>query len=308
MIVALTGTNWFGLKNQLDTLVNSFVVKHSDLALERVNGPEASYEHVVGAIESLPFLATKKMVVISDLSANKQASEALEKLLERLPETTDLIIVESKLDKRSVYYKQLKKLTDFQEYNELDENQLVDWLVAQAKINKVELGRNDAQYLVQRAGISQTKLAHELEKLIAYDSKISRKSIDLLVDETPASTIFNLLDSAFSGDLNTALKLYQEQRSQRIEPQAIHALLVWQMHAVSVVESAPENLSPHEIAQTSGMNPFVVQKSQRIARQMGRSKIAQFMSLLRDIDYKSKRETLDYDEALRFVIVSLASK
>jgi DNA polymerase-3 subunit delta len=305
MTTTLTGTNWFGVKEKLDKLAGDFVKEYGDLALEKLDGSEATYNQILGSIESLPFLASKKMVIIQDFSVNKQAAESLKELLDRLPETTDLIIVESKLDKRSVYYKALKKLTDFQEFNQLDETQLVDWLVAQAGTQGRTLSKGDARYLVERVGNDQMRLARELDKLITYDIKISRENIDLLVDESPSSTIFNLLDSIFSGNLDAALNLYQKQRSQRVEPQAIHAMLVWQMHVVAVASSAPDSSSAQKIAADSGMNPFVVQKSQKIARKMDRTKIHEFLGLLRDIDYKSKRETIDYDEALKFAIIFL---
>jgi DNA polymerase III subunit delta len=307
MVTTLTGNNTFQLRTALKKLTAEFVHVHGDLALEKLDGEEATYEQVLGAIESLPFLASKKMVVVHDLSANKQAAESFEQLNERAGETTDLVIVEARPDKRSTYFKQLKKLTDFHEFKEMDEAGLAGWLVQEAEIKGGELSRTDAQYLVRRVGINQMRMSRELEKLIHYDAKVTRRTIDLLTDESPSSTIFNLVDSAFSGDLKNALKLYDEQRKQRVEPQAIHGMLVWQMHAVAVTSAAPGNITPDQIAKDSGLSPYVVQKSQRIARQMGRQKILEFMKLLRDIDYRGKHEAMDYDEALRFVIVQLAS-
>ncbi|MGI9028202.1 MAG: hypothetical protein ACR2FM_05195, partial [Candidatus Saccharimonadales bacterium] len=68
----------------------------------------------------------------------------------------------------------------------------------------------------------------------------------------------------------------------------------------------PSSANHAQIARDSGISPFVIQKSQRIARNMGRAKIREFTTLLRDIDYRGKHEILDYDEALRYAIISLA--
>jgi DNA polymerase-3 subunit delta len=307
MIVAVTGTNSFLAKAEVRQLIDGFVKAHGDLALERLDATEVSDQDIIGAVEALPFLASKKMVVVQDMSANKAASEALEQIIERAGDSTDLLIVEGKLDKRGSHYKQLKKLTDFREFNDLDEANLASWLEDEAKRLGGTLSRADAQYLVQRVGVNQMMLNRELEKLIQYNLKISRQSIDELTIENPSSTIFNLIDSAFSGDLGQALRIYEEQRRQRVEPQAIHGLLVWQMHNVSITAAAPAGTSSSDIAKQSGISPFVAQKSQRIAHKMGRRKIIEFMRLLRDIDYRSKHETLDYDEALRYAIVKLAS-
>lgn len=303
MIQTVSGTNAFQCNAYLRTIIDAFVAEHGDLALEKIEATNAEYNDILGAIESLPFLASKKMVVVYDLSLNKEAAEKLETLIERAGDSTDLIIVESKLDKRGVYYKLAKKVTDFHEYNELDEPALVQWLVSEAKILQADIARSDAQYLVQRVGLNQMRLGHELTKLAQYNSTINKQSIDLLTDENPSSTIFNLIDSVFAGNTKNALRLYSEQRQQRVEPQAIHGMLVWQMHAVAIAAAAPSSAN---IARDSKMSPFVIQKSQRIAQKMGRAKIVEFTKLLRDIDYRGKHEVFDYDEALRYAIISLA--
>src|SRR5262245_3457600 len=120
MIVCLTGANSFLLQSELNRLVQEFTDEHSDLGLEKIDGEEAEYDRIREALESLPFLASKKMVVLRSPSSTKEFTENAEKLLKELPETTDLIIVEPKLDKRLSYYKLLKKITDFKEFNEPD--------------------------------------------------------------------------------------------------------------------------------------------------------------------------------------------
>lgn len=306
MIIALSGTNVFLRNTKLQQLTQNFVKEHGDLALEKIEAENAEYNQIIGAVESLPFLASKKMVVLYDLSLNKEAAEKLEDLIRLAGETTDLVIVETKPDKRGTYFKQLKKLTDFHEFNELDESAMAGWLTDEAKALGANLSRADANYLVQRVGANQLKLSHELQKLYQYNPKITKQTINELTDENPSSTIFNLIDSVFSGNTTQAIRIYEEQRHQKVEPQAIQGMLVWQMHAVAIAASAPSSASAAQIAKDSGMSPYVIQKSQRIANAMGRTKVIEFMKLLRDFDYRSKREAFDYDEALRYAIISLA--
>ena len=306
MTIALAGSNWYGIKSHSDELISEFVKKYGDISLEKIDAAETEFAEILSAVESLPFLVAKKMVVIKDLSANKTAAENLEQIINGAGEETELLIVEPAVDKRTSYYKQLKNLTTFHEYSELNEEDLAKWLVSEAKIRSAHLTMPDARFIVQRAGTDQLKLSHELDKLAQYDSKITKAAIEKLVDEVPASTVFNLIDSVFAGNLAKALKIYDDQRKLRVEPQAIHGLLVWQMHAVNLACTAPPGVSSSELAKESGISPFVMQKSVRIAQQMGRQKVSDFMQLLRDIDFRAKRQTFDYDEALRFAIISLA--
>jgi hypothetical protein len=55
----------------------------------------------------------------------KSFTERFEGFLGEVAETNDVLIVESKLDKRLSYYKQLKKLTEFRVFSVLDAHGVV---------------------------------------------------------------------------------------------------------------------------------------------------------------------------------------
>lgn len=305
MIRVLAGANAFGLQHDLTKIVTQFVTEHGDLALERVDGEEASYEKIIEALRSLPFLSSKKLVVLRAPSAQKQFIEEAEKLLTNLPETNDVIIVEPKLDKRLAYYKYLKKNTELTEYTQPDENGMAAWLQRRAKERAGFISSNDARYLVERTGPNQQNLYNELDKLLLHDAKVTRACIELLTEATPQSTIFQLLEAAFSGRTKRALELYAEQRALKVEPQQIIAMLGWQLHVLAVIKTAGSR-SPDEIAKDAKMSPFVVRKSQNIVRRINLSDLKKLISDLLIIDRRSKRTTLDLDEALQYYLISLA--
>lgn len=306
MVVTLTGENTFGLSRELDRLVGEFARAHGELALERLDGEEAEFARIQEALSSLPFLASKKMVVLKRGSANRQFAESAESILDSLPETTEAVLVEPKLDKRLGYYKYLKKATDFREFPELDAPGLASWLVSEAKAQGGTLSTGDARYLVDRVGQSQQILASELDKLLLYDPHITRGSIDELTEATPQSTIFQLLEAAFGGNAKRAMALYKEQRMLKVEPPQIVAMLAWQLHILALIKTAGD-LPAATIASQAKLSPYVVQKSQTIA---GRLTLPELKSLIREllaIDARSKRESLDVDEALQNYLLKLAS-
>lgn len=305
MVATLTGDNSFTLSDELSKLTDSFESEHGDLALERIDCEEKDFTQIQAALTSLPFLASKKMVILRSPSTNKQFVEQAEQLLSEVPETTDVILVESKLDKRQSYYKFLKKETDFREFPELDLNGLANWLVAEAKQQKGEISVADARYLSERVGLNQQMLGSELEKLILYSPKITRQTIDLLTDATPQSTIFQLLDAAFAGNTKHALDLYQEQRAMKVESVQIVAMISWQLNVLAIVKAAG-NRPSQTIAKEAKINPYVVTKSQGIARKLSLTEIKALVKDLLDIDIKSKSTNLDTDEALQHYILMLA--
>jgi DNA polymerase-3 subunit delta len=304
MITTLTGANSFGLSQELRRLTDAFVAQHGDLALERADGQEAGFDKIREILTSLPFLASQKMVILREPSNNKQFAESAEQILGAVPDTTDVILVEPKIDKRLSYYKFLKKSTDFQEFPELDQNGLAVWLVETAKSQKGSLSLADARYLIERVGLNQQLLSNELDKLLIYNPQISRPTIDLLTEATPQSTIFQLLEAAFAGNTKRTLDLYAEQRALKVEPPQIIAMLAWQLHVLSVIKLAGDG-SADQIAKDAKLNPFVVRKSQSIANKLSQGEVRQLVTNLLEIDTASKRTNLDADEALQHYLLSL---
>ena len=304
MITTLTGSNSFALKAELDLLVSAFVKEHTDMALERIDGEEADYDRMREALESLPFLANRKLVVLRSPGSNKEFVENAERLLSETAETTDVIIVEPKLDKRLAYSKWLQKNTDYKEFNELDEFGLSKWLAEEAKKAEGNISPADAKYLIERIGTNQQLLASELNKLLIYDQNVSRKTIELLTEPTPQSTIFQLLDAAFAGNKKQIMKLYAEQRASRVEPQQIIAMLTWQLHVLAVVKTAGER-SEADIASQAKINPFVLRKSRAIANKLSLTQLKKLVADLTQLDYQTKTSAIDADDALQAYLLSI---
>jgi DNA polymerase III delta subunit len=160
--------------------------------------------------------------------------------------------------------------------------------------------------LIERVGLSQQLVSSDLEKLMIYDPKVTRRTIDLLTEATPQSTIFQLLESAFAGHSKSVLELYAEQRALKVEPQQIIAMLAWQLHVLAIIKAAGDR-GPDLIAKEARLNPYVVRKSQGIARKITIAELKKLVSDLLDIDARSKRTNLDLDEALQHYLLKLSS-
>lgn len=306
MITTLTGANSFGLQAKLRELVDVFVAANGDLALERIDGQEQELAKIIEALNGLPFLAAKKLVVLRQPGTNKQFADEAEQLLNDLPETTDVILVEPKLDKRLVYFKFLKNNTEFIEFPELDPSGLARFLVDSAKQQGGSLSQSDARYLVDRVGPNQQLLSNELDKLLLYNKAITRQTIDLLTDPTPQSTIFQLLEAAFAGQAQKALDIYAEQRAMKVEPQQIIAMLAWQLHVLSVIKTAGDRPAG-QIASEARISPYVLGKSQGIANDLSLQELKRLVADLLEIDTESKSTNIDTDEALQLYLLKLSS-
>jgi DNA polymerase-3 subunit delta len=302
MTRVFAGTNSYMLRSELRKIITAFVSEYDEIGLEQLDGEEVDYARIQEALQSLPFLAPKKLVVLRSPSVNQQYIENVETLLSDVSDSTDVIIVEPKVDKRTAYYKWLKKQMNFQEFNELDENSLARWTVEYAKEQGGVITASDARYLINRVGYNQERLANEITKLIFAGDKITKQVIDEMTAETPQSKIFDLLDAAFNGQTKKALAIYREQRQLKVEPQEIIGMLGWQLRQISLAKT----VGSHDLIREGKVSPYGANKASKIAGKLTTEDLKKRVSDLTAIDARSKCEPIDLDEALQNYILHLA--
>lgn len=303
-IISLAGNNQLELRQRLDNLTGKFAIDHGELAIERFDAEEADIQVIVDAVQSLPFLANRKLVVIRGLSANKQAAEVIEQIISSAADSTDIIFYEPLTDKRTVFYKILKTKTEFEELSEIEPRGLPAWLANRAKKQGGSLSPADANYLIERVGSNQQMLASELDKLVTYEPDISRANIDLLTEKAPQSKIFDLLDAAFAGDKKKALAAYEGQRAQKVEPQQILTMIAWQLRLITLAKLVKDQTAD-EISRASGTGTFPVAKAQNLAGKLSQARLAEIVAEAEKIDRLGKTKSVDLDEALKSYITTL---
>jgi DNA polymerase III delta subunit len=165
------------------------------------------------------------------------------------------------------------------------------------------INRALANLLVDRVGDNHQMLANELEKLVLYDSKITKESIMELTSLNPQSSVFAMLDSTFNNQPARAIKLYKEQREQGLEPGYLLGMISWQLYVLAVVKSA-NGLSVDRIAKESKMNPFVIRKNLNIARRILNVKLRKMLDDTIEADRLIKQRSTNADDVLKTLILS----
>jgi DNA polymerase-3 subunit delta len=178
-------------------------------------------------------------------------------------------------------------------------------LVDSAKQQGGSLSPRDASLLVERIGTNQQMLASELDKLVLYNPKITAESIELLTERTPQGSIFELIEAAFAGNTARALRLYDEQRAQKVEPPQIIAMLAWQLHVLALIKTAGKQ-SSDEVARAAKLNPFVIRKSQAVAARTTTEQLKAYVRRLLDLDISIKSQPINADDALKNYLLKLA--
>ncbi len=301
MIVVLTGPNDYMRNFALKQLKADFLSTNDEFSLEVIDASETDMGRVIDSVASVPFLSDRRMVVLTSISVAKSFADDIDKIINATSDTTDLIIDEPKFDKRLSLYKTLKRKAEFREFNEFDERQLANWLVAEAKQRQATISLVDAHYLISRVGSNQLMLDSELEKLINYNPSITKESINLLVYPTPSSSIFDLLEAVFTGNKRRAIELYEDQRRQLVEPKEIMGMIIWQLHILAIIKFNPGT----DVASKAKLNPYVVKKSTSLSSRLSELDVRQFISRATNLDYKLKSSAIDADDAIQHFLLTI---
>lgn len=301
MIVVLTGPNDYMRNFALKQLKADFLSTNDEFSLEVIDASETDMGRVIDSVASVPFLSDRRMVVLTSISVAKSFADDIDKIINATSDTTDLIIDEPKFDKRLSLYKTLKKKAEFREFNEFDERQLANWLVAEAKQRQATISLVDARYFISRVGSNQLMLDSELEKLINYNPSITKESINLLVYPTPSSSIFDLLEAVFTGNKRRAIELYEDQRRQLVEPQEIMGMIIWQLHILAIIKFNPGT----DVASKAKLNPYVVKKSTSLSSRLSELDVKQLINRATNLDYKLKSSAIDADDAIQHFLLTI---
>lgn len=303
MITVFLGDNAPAREQSAKEFIGVFAGVHGSSAIDRFNGDSLDIAQLKDSLATIPFLSSKRMVIIRDLSSNKNVSDKFSELNESLAETTELVIIENHLDSRSKLLNELKKHAEIKEFGHLEGEELIKWILEQTDALEGDIKREDALFLVERVGTNHQQLANELAKLVLYNPSINKESINLMTTFTPQSSVFTMLDSAFSDQISKALKLYSEQRDQGMEPQAILGMIAWQLNILATVKSAAD-MSPQQIASESKINPFVIRKNQAIARKISKQKLIKMLDSAIEADRKLKFTSVNADDVLQTLLIS----
>lgn len=304
MITTVTGKNAYALKAALKSTVGLAYKELGDMGIEKIDAQEADADTILQAVQSLPFLVPRKLVIVQNAQSNTELMNRIEEVIDRAADEVDVLLVGPSFDKRKSYFNILKKHTTLQEYNELKQFELPDFLVKEATKLGVTITKADAGYLVDRVGPDQMVLVSEIRKIAITTDTITRQGIDLHTEKSPQSNIFDMLDAAFSGNSKRAIELYREQRKMRVEPQYIIAMLTWQLNNLALaVFASPQSESTLTAA---GQSPYAARKSLNLAKSTSKEAVKRYIADLTrvDVDIKTSAEA---DSALELYLLSLSS-
>lgn len=193
MIHLLHGDNEFEKRAALAALVG-------DMEVVRRDGEELTTAGISEVVMGQSLFTLEQAVVITDVSQNLALWRDLPELLSGV--VTTVVLLETKLDKRTKTYKWLQSHAEVREcahFTERQKPQLSAWCIERATVHGVVLTATQATALIDRLGFDQLRLDLVLQQL-ALAGELNDELINTLVPLAPAESAFELFAAMLDGD------------------------------------------------------------------------------------------------------------
>lgn len=259
MIYLLCGDNEFEKQAALVALVG-------DADVVRCDGEALTLADMQEITIGQTLFTQSSVYVISKLSENPD-------IWPRLPEISfnddnTIILVESKLDKRTKTYKWLQKTAKTQEFVPLSDRQkpqLITWCETQAHERGYKLTRKQIGMLIDRLGFDQLRLSNFLDQL-ALAEKITDALINDLVPLARSENVFDLFVAALSKDYETVHSIISYLESESGTDGAYQTMGLLASQATNMVALVLSGGDNNMVAADLSVNPYVLQRLPSLAR------------------------------------------
>ena len=317
-----------------------------DFNYTRIDASRSGFnlEEVFEISNAFPFLSEKRLVVVKELftrlgksgdsekPAPRQSSKGNAKtrtlavatprerfivFLEKIPDTTVLVLCENKVAKNDLVFKAIQKYGQVQEFIPPKGLHLEKWIMARSYFHKIKLEPQAASLLAQFFGSDLWRIENELQKLIAYAGEghpITSDMVEKVSVEVRDTPIFKLTEAVSRKELADALLQLNRIRSESTLARAGLARYVFNgiirqiYDLLRVREMALSQRNSNEIASALGMHPFVAEKNLNLSRKFSAGRLDFLYHRLTELDYADKTGHADLSSELDLLLVEICAK
>ena len=264
MIQLFIGDNNFAIDRAVAQIVARF-----DGTVEQYEGDILTPEMLVDITSGTTLFSAQRCVIIKRLSDNKALWSNAVAWLERVGDTTQLILIEPQLDKRTKTAKWLQKngaVETFPAWGEQDTARAAQWLAEEATQQGITIDRDIIVRIVERVGVDQWQLYHALEKVALLD-EVTVATVEEIIEPSTHENVFNLFETALQGD-RAKVRQMLERLKKTEDPYRVFGLLASQVFQLAALVATTRSV--REVASEINAHPFALQKLAPYKSQYGR--------------------------------------
>jgi len=289
----------------IDTLVDPSM---RDMALGVFYADEAKIADIVLEAQTLPFLVERRVIIVRNadrynaMSGDKHSAlYPLIGYLENPSESTLLVLIANKLDKRKKFYKACVKAGAMVECPQLDDGALNAWIRAEVRSKDKEIDGNAVNELIHRGGSRLGDINNAINLVSTYVGDAPRITQDDVVAacaDVAEETVWALTDAIAASDPDRALSTLFQLSDLGKSPDEIMGLINW------LLDSAYRAMPETDAALKSS---FVGQKVMPLARKLGLAKLKRAFALCTETHLMLRSTGVDQMLALELLVIKLSA-
>ena len=268
MLYVLCGENEFDKRQKLAALIAGGAVP------ERYDGEQLDAASLRDIMQGQSLFTLERTVIISRLSDNSA-------LWAEFPEiavsgSTKVILLDSKLDKRTKTYKWLRKNAEIYEFTPLNERQkprLAKWCVDEARKRGYTLSVVQAETLIDRLGYDQLRLSNFIEQL-SFAREITDDLLDKLVPLAKTESAFELFTAALAGDSSRIHEIIAYLEAEGDAESAYQTMGLLASQTVNLNALVLSGNDTGSVAADFSTSPYVLRKLSSYANKINFSQLA----------------------------------
>lgn len=202
--------------------------------LHALSGKDADPRAISEAVDCLPMMSERTLVLVTDYDLFKAPAEhrdALTELFAQLPEYVCLVfvydLIEYKPDARTKLAQAIKAHGLTVPFPHQDQGDLVDWICRRFRALDHDIDSEQARYLIFLCGDLMNSLVGEISKIGAYarQKRITRQDIDAVAVPRLDARVFQMTDAVLHKDFDKAAQVLGDLLSQQEAPIMILSVL-----------------------------------------------------------------------------------
>ena len=281
MIYVFFGENEFSKRQKVDEVLGDRIARRRD-------GEELTIGDLRELLTGQTLFGGEEPIIITDLSQNSDVWAVFPEIAGLADET--VILLETKLDKRTKTYKNLAKNAIVQECVSLGERQrpeLVKWAIDRTKERGTKLTKKQIETLVDRLGYDQLRLDNLFAQLSLLD-EVTDDLIDQLVPLAKSESVFELLDATIRSDVSSIHRIISYLEMTSGDDGAYQTIGLLASQAMNLLALVLSNIDAQKVAQDFGVHPYALRQLSPLARQLDKIAALRICRILLQADMQMK--------------------
>jgi DNA polymerase III subunit delta len=314
----LFGNDEFAISRRLKEFESDFADPTSaDMNTARLDARTMTENDLNNAVNSMPFLAKRRLVLLANPSAKYNSVPARKKFLEfigKAPDTTRLVMHESveprDADKHWLvkWAEKNNKLIKTNAFMLPRLKDMTGWIVNETKQQGGQIEQRAAEMLKDMVGVDTRQAGMEIAKLLAYVNwarQVKVEDVEAVCIVTSQQSVFDFVDALSNGNGKIAQRLLH-RLLETDDPFALWGMVVRQFRLlIQAREILDGRGTQNDVARALGVHPFVAEKTTRQAAHFSIESLEAIYHRLLKIDEGVKTSQITLDLAMDTLVVEL---